>query len=190
MNLNGSVSRIASTTPACTFGISPTSQSFSAAGGTGSVGVTTQTGCPWTASENATWIHITSGASGNGNGSVGYTVDANTSSSPRTGTMTVAGQVFTVNQSGAATCTFSISPTTASYTRTGGTGTVAVTVTAGTGCNWTAVSNASWITITGGASGSGNGTVSYSVGPYGGPPKKRTGTATIAGQTFTVNQTK
>jgi hypothetical protein len=35
-----------------------------------------------------------------------------------------------------------------------------VTVTAGTGCGWTGVSNASWITVTGGASGSGNGTVS------------------------------
>jgi hypothetical protein len=74
------------------------------------------------------------------------------------------------------------------FARTGGTG--SVSVTAGAGCAWTAVSNVSWITITGGASGSGDGAVSYSVGPYGGPPKRRTGTATIAGQTFRVTQTK
>jgi hypothetical protein len=61
-------------------------------------------------------------------------------------------------------------------------------VTATIGCPWTATSNASWITITSGVSG--NGTVAYSVGPYGGPPKRRTGTMTIARQTFSVQQTR
>jgi Putative binding domain, N-terminal len=65
-----------------------------------------------------------------------------------------------------------------------------VTVTAGSGCAWTAVSNNSWIVITSGSSGSGNGTVTYSVGLYGGPPKTRTGNITIAGKTLTVKQTK
>ena len=79
-------------------------------------------------------------------------------------------------------CTLSISPTSESFTRTGGT--ASVSVSAGAGCPWTAVSNVSWITVTGGSSGTGSGTVNYSVGPYGGPPKKRAGTMTIAGQTF------
>ena len=52
------------------------------------------------------------------------------------------------------------------------------------------MSNVSWITITSPPGGPGNGTVNYSVAPYGGPPKKRAGTATIAGKTFTVTQTK
>jgi len=108
-----------------------------------------------------------------------------------------SGEIYVVNLGGTVSriasagpqCTYSINPTQASYTRTGGTGSVAVTAPAG--CNWSAVSNApTWLTITSGSSGSGNGTVVYSVGPYGGPPKKRTGTLTIAGQTFTVNQTK
>jgi hypothetical protein len=85
-------------------------------------------------------------------------------------------------------CTSAISPTSAPYANLGGTGSVAVTT--GAGCGWTAVSNVSWITITSPPGGSGNGTVNYSVAPYGGPPKKRTGTATIAGRTFTVTQTK
>jgi serine protease len=83
------------------------------------------------------------------------------------------------------TCTYSISPTSASYAAVGGTG--SVSVTAGAGCNWTAVSNATFITITGGASGTGNGTVSYSVAANAGTTS-RTGTMTIAGQTFTVTQ--
>ncbi|HJR07107.1 MAG TPA: M36 family metallopeptidase [Pyrinomonadaceae bacterium] len=83
------------------------------------------------------------------------------------------------------TCTFSISPTSASFAAAGGTG--SVTVTAGAGCTWSAVSNATFITVTGGASGSGNGTVSYSVANNAGTAS-RTGTMTIAGQTFTVTQ--
>ena len=61
-------------------------------------------------------------------------------------------------------------------------------VSTGAGCAWTATSHESWITITSGASGSGNGTVRFNVADNSG--KKRTGTLTIAGQTFTVEQDK
>ena len=81
-----------------------------------------------------------------------------------------------------------ISPTSAVYPNVGGSESVAVT--AGTECNWTAVSNVPWITIIGPSSGSGNGSVTYAVAQYTGNPKKRIGTATIAGRTFTVKQTK
>ena len=83
------------------------------------------------------------------------------------------------------TCTYSISPTSASFAAAGGSGTV--TVTAGAGCAWTASSNASFITVTGGASGSGGGTVSYSVAANTGTTS-RSGTLTIAGRTHTVTQ--
>jgi hypothetical protein len=43
-----------------------------------------------------------------------------------------------------------------------------------------------WISVTGGANGSGNGTVSFSVAANAGAA--RSGTLTIAGQTYTVNQ--
>jgi hypothetical protein len=83
------------------------------------------------------------------------------------------------------TCSFTINPTSSSQPAGGGTG--SVTVTAGTGCAWTAVSNATFITITSGSSGSGNGTVNYSVAANTGT-SSRSGTMTIAGRTFTVNQ--
>lgn len=87
-----------------------------------------------------------------------------------------------------APCTDSISPARAAFPRGGGSGSVAVTAPGG--CGWTAVSNASWITVVGGASGSGNGTVTYTVAPYAAEPKKRNGTVTIAGQAIQVTQTK
>ena len=83
----------------CTYAISPTSRSFDQSGGTGTVSVSTTAGCAWTAGSNNAWIHITSGASGNGSGTVGYRVDAN-SGGARTGTMTIAGRTFTVTQAG------------------------------------------------------------------------------------------
>ena len=62
--------------------------------------VTAGTGCAWTAASSASWITVTSGASGSGNGSVGYSIAANTTISSRAGIVTIAGQAFTVTQAG------------------------------------------------------------------------------------------
>jgi len=83
---------------ACSFSISLTAQAVEAAGGPGTIGVTCSAGCAWTAASNANWITISSGSSGSGSGAVSYTVAANSSSSPRTGAATIAGQTFTVTQ--------------------------------------------------------------------------------------------
>jgi len=82
-------------------------------------------------------------------------------------------------------CTYSISPTAQSFGPDGGSDTVSVT--APSECAWTAVSNSAWITITSGSSGTGNGSVNYSVSSNTG--HDRTGTLTIAGRTFTISQT-
>jgi hypothetical protein len=87
--------------PACTYQLNPTSASLSAVGGTGSIGVTAPAGCAWTATKSATWISFTTGASGNGNGSVGFLVLPNLGAA-RSGTIAVAGVTFTVNQAAAA----------------------------------------------------------------------------------------
>jgi Glucose / Sorbosone dehydrogenase/Putative binding domain, N-terminal len=105
------------------------------------------------------------------------------------------GELYVVDLGGtvsrivsSATCQFSISPARLTFARDGGTGMVAVTASAG--CAWTAESNASWITVTAGTPGTGDGTVTFSVAPYTGKPKNRNGTITIAGQTFSVRQSK
>ena len=56
------------------------------------------------------------------------------------------------------------------------------------GCSWSAASNASWITITSGASGAGNGSVNYSVAGYDVLNGDRQGTITVAGRTVTIEQ--
>ncbi len=87
----------------CLYSISPTSLNIGASGGAGNtISVTTQAGCAYTAVSNNGFITVTSGASGTGSGTVIFTVAAN-SGAARTGTTTVAGQTFTVNQAASAT---------------------------------------------------------------------------------------
>lgn len=168
---------------ACNYGLSASSQNIVSTGGTGSVNVTAQNGCAWTATSNADWITITSGASGTGNGTVNFTAAANPGSQ-RTGTLTIAGQTFTVTQNGRP-CSYSIPITSRSVSASANTGSINVTATSG--CAWTAVSNASFITVTSGATGNGNGTVNYSVAANP-TTSQRSGTLTIAGIPFTVTQ--
>ena len=165
----------------CTFGIAPTAQGFGAAGGASSVSVTAPGGCAWSAASNDTFITVTSGANGSGDDAVAYTVAPNPGAA-RQGTLTIAGQTFTVTQDSG--CVFSITPSSANYPSGGGTG--GVTVSTAAGCAWTAMSNDTFITVTSAAGGTGGGTVGYSVDANTGP--QRGGTVTIADQTFTVTQ--
>lgn len=285
------------TNPSCTITAGTISAStFPATGGSGTVPVTAGSGCNWTAASSATFVAITAGATGSGNGTVTFSVAANTGAA-RTATLTIAGTTFTISQSAAApvstgslgpptpqspvggttivtnrptlvvtnanatgtlgtityrfeisdqssfpndpvrtftvdgiaqgtgttswtvnrdlgpnvlwywharatdgtatgdysatetfrtqsSCSYAISPTSLSINSTSATSTI--TVTAPSGCAWTAASNASFITILSGASGTGNGSVFISIPDNGGPA--RTGTLTIAGLTFTVSQ--
>ncbi|HTS19827.1 MAG TPA: choice-of-anchor tandem repeat GloVer-containing protein [Verrucomicrobiae bacterium] len=170
----------------CTYTLSATSVTLAAKGGSKNVSVKVKgANCPWTAVSNDPFITITSGSSGTASGKVDYTVPGNTNTSQRSGTMTIAGQTFTVNQD-AGGCTFKLSPAAGKLKATGGAATVKVTPNLGD-CDWIAVSNDPFITITGGASGTGKGTVTYSV-PANTNTTAVTGSITIGGETFTVTQ--
>jgi len=155
----------------CTFSLNLASQNFVSDGGSGIVNVTSQSGCDWTAvSNDPGFIDITSGNSGNGNGTVNYTVSPNFGPA-RSGTISISGQTFTVNQDPG--CSFSISPTSRTFSPAGVSDNIAVT----SSCDWTAVSNESWITINSGASGTGDGIIAYSVAANAGA--LRAGTITV-----------
>jgi glucose/arabinose dehydrogenase len=83
---------------ACSYSISPTSRRVGPAAGTGTVSVTATSGCHWTAVSNASWITVTAGSSGVGNGTVSYSYAANTTGRQRRGTITIAGRTFTLTQ--------------------------------------------------------------------------------------------
>ena len=118
-----------------TFSLNPTSQNFGVGGSTGIVNVTTPGSCAWTAVSNDPFITVTSGASGNGNGTVGFSVAANPNPGQRAGSITIAGLTFNVSQDGT-NCSYSIAPTSKSLGASASTN--SVNVTASAGCTWTA----------------------------------------------------
>jgi pseudomonalisin len=170
----------------CSYAINPTSAAPAAAGGNFTATVTTSNGCAWTASSAVNWINITSGASQTGNGTLYYSVLANSSTGSRSASILIAGLSLSVTQSGASSSVPPLNPPSATFGAAGGRASVTVTLPNPT-ATWTATSNASWITITSGASSNGgNKTVNYLVAANSGA--QRTGYITIAGLAFIVSQ--
>jgi glucose/arabinose dehydrogenase len=107
-----------------------------------------------------------------------------------------SGEIYVVDLNGTVqritggvACAFSLSPTSRSVPAVGARAGV-VRVSAPAGCGWTAISNASWIVITQGRSGTGAGQVVFSVASNRASTHARAGTLTVAGQIVTVNQGK
>jgi pseudomonalisin len=173
----------------CTYTISPTVANAASAATGYSAQVTAPAGCSWSAAPSASWITLTSGATGNGNGTVAYQVAANAATSARSGSITVTGTgqatpvTLTVNQAAVA---FTLGATSANVAAGASTGSISVTAASST-ATWTAVSNAAWVSITSGASGRGNQNVGYSVAANTGTAG-RSGTITAASLTYTINQ--
>jgi hypothetical protein len=170
---------------ACTFAIARTETVLPATGGTDIIGVTAPANCPWTAQSHDSWILVTSGASGSGNGNVVLTIAPNLGGQ-RHGTATIAGNTYYVTQQAAVavpSCSYELDSAGEAVGFSGET--LEVGVTAGSGCSWTTSSQAPWITV---LSGSGVGSGEAQLGVLANPGSARTGTATIAGRTFTVTQ--
>jgi hypothetical protein len=127
------------------------------------------------------WIEIVEGRSGKGNGAVVFSV-AEMTGPARTGTLTIAGIKVQVEQGTG--CSYKTGVTTLHVSASGGFAEVPVAAPAG--CAWTAQSQAGWVTIASGSSGTGAGVVRVSVAPTEGPG--RTGAVTVAGVGVTVTQ--
>ncbi len=83
---------------ACTFTVSTTTFNLSGAGASASLAVNTGSTCAWTVANVSSFISVTGSGSQTGSGTVNFSVGENPGDA-RVGTMTVAGQTVTVNQS-------------------------------------------------------------------------------------------
>jgi hypothetical protein len=87
------------TAAACAYTLSPRSQSFTAAGGSGTIAVTASAAtCAWTAQSPVAWVSL-GGTGSAGSTSLSYSVQANRTGTKRSASLTVAGKAFTVTQS-------------------------------------------------------------------------------------------
>ena len=180
------------TGPTCSYSLSPSSASVGAGASTGNTfTVNTVSGCGWAASTSPTsFLHITNGFSGTGSGGVvTFSVDANPGTTARSDVISVTGtNGFTVTQAGAS-CSYSLSPSSASVVAAASTGNT-FTVNTSSGCSWTAStsSTSTFLHITAGGSGTTSGPVTYSVDANW-STSPRTGTISVTSTNgFTVTQ--
>lgn len=82
----------------CVYSVSTSTLNMSGAGGTATLSVATGSTCAWTVSNSAAFISVTSVINQTGPGTVSFSVGANPGDA-RVGTMAVASQIVTVNQS-------------------------------------------------------------------------------------------
>lgn len=165
----------------CSYAVTPSGINIGFQGTSDSVTVVAAPGCPWTAQASDAWIHTTTSSSGSG--SVVYTVDPNPDSTPRTGTISVQGAIFTIKQSGNG-CFATLTETSASHDFKPQSG--SFFVQAGPDCRWTASSGFAWIHTS--SAGIGPGTVQYTTDYFAGPGT-RVGTVQVLDRTFSISQT-
>ena len=154
------VTRIRSTTPACSYSPAPAAYILYPAGGLADFSVVAPSGCAWTATPSASWITVIRGA-GPGVAPLAVSVAANTGAA-RSGTITIGSASISISQA-ASGCTYSLSTNSLSFPQSGGS--QSVNVTAGAGCPWTVMELPLWLTVTSGVSGTGDGTVTLAAAP-------------------------
>ena len=113
----------------------------------------------WMPKSQVSWITLVDAGSCVGDGTITLAVNRNEGWIPRSGTVTVGDAVLTVNQAQSPTFTFAVDPVNATADPKGVYG--KVNVIAPSDSPWIAESQASWITVSSGAEGAGNGTVGY-----------------------------
>jgi hypothetical protein len=82
----------------CSTSLSPTSATHGRRPSRGSIAVSAASGCGWAVTSRPTWVTIESGASGVGDGGVGYLVQQNNGKTARTGTLVIGTSSFTITQ--------------------------------------------------------------------------------------------
>lgn len=83
----------------CTMNVTPQHTTLSPAGGPATVTAMSEAGCNWTPFSAVPWITFNTGAS-SGSASVSYAATANSGANPRTGSLSIGGQIVQVLQKG------------------------------------------------------------------------------------------
>src|SRR5581483_9067274 len=150
-----STSVTAPTDSRCQISVQNSASSFSSNGGSGTINVTTTRDCTWSAGTDSSWVSFSGTPSGQGSGSVAYTIAANPAPVSRTGALVVASERVEVTQA-AAPCRYALTRAGDSIDSTGGR--LSFDVTTLSGCGWTATTGDGWIAIASGQSGNATGT--------------------------------
>ena len=159
--------------------INPSLKTAVSAGESYDITVTSNT--DWTVVESLDWASV-GPASGSGDSTVTVTVDANITTSPRSGTITIGGQAHSLSQNGAAAFV-TIDPS----LKTVVSGGESYDITISSNTDWTVTESLDWASVSS-TSGSGDGVVTVTVDGNS-SASSRSGTITIGGEVHSLNQT-
>src|SRR6476620_9253525 len=135
----------APSTAKCQVSVTDSPGMLPAAGGSGSLSVTTTRDCTWEATSATPWLVLTGPASGQGSGDLSYRANPNVDPSTRRANLTVNDTTVAIAQE-AAPCRFTITPSSTSVVAVGGSAVVRVD-TASALCSWTAASQTQWVHV-------------------------------------------
>jgi hypothetical protein len=177
-----SVTAPSANAPRCQPSFDATPRSFSANGGTSAVNITVARECSWSAASAAPWLSITSGAQGQGDGSIAFRLDSNPDPVTRSGAILIGDGRLEVNQQAGA-CRFDVAPAPGTMPAAGGS--FALEVRTHAVCDWSVSMETTWAAATP-TRGKGNGTVTVTVAPN--PGDVRAGVIIAAGQRIQITQ--
>lgn len=155
---------------------------FSAGGGSGQLTISAARDCTWSVTLPVDWVAVNGARAGNGDATLAFTVASNPVPAARSADLVVEDVRLGVTQAAAA-CTYRLNRTGDSIGAAGGM--LGVDITTLTGCTWSTSSSSSWLSVSR-ATGQSSGTVTIGVEANTGAA--RTGSVTLGGVTFTVDQ--
>jgi hypothetical protein len=138
--------------------------------------------CRWTVSSDASWLPFTYDPGRSGNGSFSYEVPGNSTPSARSANLivkTTSGvtAIHAIQQEKPQSCSYVVIPERSEFSRAGGTASFRVDATPDN-CRWTASISSFYGSIVTGQSGTGDGSVTFSVNPS---PYQQNGSVEIRG---------
>lgn len=163
--------------------LAPALATLPAQGGLATAQLTLPSNVTWTANTEIPWLTILSSTSAAGSTTLEVEASANPTVYPRTGTVTIATQTFTITQAG---LNASITHGELIFGTDGGSGWIDVAAE-GNG-QWNAVSDVPWLTVAVGEVGVGSGSVFIVADPYTQTSFARVGSVNIAGRTVYITQ--
>ena len=165
--------------------IEPTQTILSSNGGTASTNLTLSGNVEWTATTETPWIEITSSATGAGSSELRILADRNPTVYERTGTVSIAGQVFTVIQSA---LNVDLTYDSAIFKADGGD--LSIDINTEANAAWNVSTDEDWIipVLPAGLSGTGSGSAFILIAPYNNVTSSRSGILNIAGQEVVITQ--
>lgn len=163
--------------------LAPAIATLPAQGGLATAQLTLPSNVTWTANTETPWLTILSSTSAAGSTTLEVEASANPTVYPRTGTVTIATQTFTITQAG---LNASITHGELIFGTDGGSGWIDVAAE-GNG-QWKALSDVPWLTVAVGEVGVGSGSVFIVADPYTQTSFARVGSVNIAGRTVYITQ--